>query len=130
MKKIIFCLMCVIFNRQHAKQITIVGPITGAFNQGSLSVTYKLANKTTRLSSTIGAGKTYVFQVPDAVKKVLVKRTYSNITSQGKFCVPCYENVLDLESTGVKLHQTKYDLPFDDQLPPLRSGMVYGWTWR
>jgi hypothetical protein len=127
MKKII--ILTAIFMSAHGKQVTLIGPALGAFNSGTVTVLYNLQGKH-KLSKKIHAGEDYTFYIPDTVKKITVNRSYKGCNAKGKFMVPCNKNILDINRQGNQLAITKPDLLFDDELPPLRTGMVYGWTWR
>lgn len=122
-------MVATIFISAECKEVKLIGPALGSFNQGTIHISYNLDGKHEQ-SKKIHAGENYTFYIPDAIKKITVRRVYKGCNAKGKFMVPCNKNIIDIERHGTQLSSTKKDLPFDDELPPLRTGMVYGWTWR
>lgn len=116
-----------------AKQITIIGPATTAINGGKICVSYQRGKETIQeYCMQVQAGKKYSFSLPECASHACVKRTYAtnDCVAHSRFRICEGNNVLDLETIGCRLQPTKPSYNFDPQVPPLRTGIVYGWTWR
>jgi len=134
MRKYFLLITSVILLETTAKQVTIIGPAAAAFNGGKLCVSYARGREVIQRTCTaIQAGKTYMFSLPDEASHVIVERSYAThcAVAHGRFriCNDC--NVLDLDIIGCRLEPTKHPCKYPDTpVQPLRTGLVYGWTWR
>lgn len=121
------------FSLAQAKQVTIIGPAIAAFNGGQLCVSYTQGKEVIREQCMpVQAGNTYTFWAPDCASHVIVERSYAtgDYPAKGRFRLCDGPTELDLEVIGCRLQLTKHRFEYDSQVPPLRTGIVYGWTWR
>lgn len=116
------------------KIVTIGGPITAAFVPGTMCIKYHHAGCSKNECVSIHPGEPYAFTLPAHVDKVTVTRLYSknNTSASGSFGIQGNDDqTLELEALQTKLKRYRPKLgPAPSEIPPLRSGLVYGWTWR
>lgn len=117
-----------------AKTIEITGPLVASFIPGTICVHYhEHGQGKKKLCKKIQHGERYTFGIPDCIQTITIRRYYETGRrySRGRFGVQEPYNIkLELEACGTNIHRVPMFVEYDDELPPLRTGIVYGWTWR